>query len=192
MYIVFDTETTGLPEKTSFNLFYHPKLISKYDSSRVVQLAWNGYDCDSGKLEFSRNFLIKPFGFTIENESFHNISQEKAISEGLYFNEVIQLFIKDVKNATYIVGHNIMFDLCVLRSECYRYKFTSYANQLNKIPKYCTMTNGRNILKMFKFPSLQELHLYFFKNSFKNMHNAIFDVEATAKCYQALLEKKEK
>ena len=69
MYLIFDTETTGLPKKDQAP-------ISDVDNwPRVVQIAWQFHD-ESGKLLENHNLLIKPDGFEIpySAEKVHGIS----------------------------------------------------------------------------------------------------------------------
>jgi DNA polymerase-3 subunit alpha len=78
MYLVFDTETTGLPKN------YQAPLDDFSNWPRLVQLAWNLYDAEGNKWE-SYSYIIKPNGFIIPPEStkIHRISQEKAEIEGV-------------------------------------------------------------------------------------------------------------
>ena len=58
MYLIFDTETTGLP---------HNKTAPVEDLDnwpRLVQIAWQLHD-HSGKLLSTGNHIVKPEGFTI-------------------------------------------------------------------------------------------------------------------------------
>jgi DNA polymerase III subunit alpha len=58
MYLIFDTETTGLPKRDNAPL-------TDFDNwPRLVQLAWQMHDPDV-KILGSKNFIIKPDGFTI-------------------------------------------------------------------------------------------------------------------------------
>ncbi len=58
MYLIFDTETTGLPRDYSAP-------ITDFDNwPRLVQLAWQLHD-HTGKLMSSGNYIVKPEGFTI-------------------------------------------------------------------------------------------------------------------------------
>ena len=61
MFLVFDTETTGLPKK-------YDAQISEVDNwPRVIQLAWAFYGADR-KLIDSRVDLIKPDGWLMPKE----------------------------------------------------------------------------------------------------------------------------
>ena len=40
MFLIIDTETTGFPITKGFNKYYDPIDHNKYDSARIVQIAW--------------------------------------------------------------------------------------------------------------------------------------------------------
>jgi DNA polymerase III epsilon subunit-like protein len=66
--IVFDTETTGLPDKVGFDKNYPSWDIKKYNNSRIIQLGYSVYTL-SGYLLSENSFYIKPNGWTITKES---------------------------------------------------------------------------------------------------------------------------
>ena len=97
MYIVFDTETTGLPAN-----FDAP--ISDTDNwPRVVQLAWQIHD-DMGGLILQKDFIIKPVGYNVpfKAESLHGISTELADLLGEDMADVLRLFKSDLAKADLI------------------------------------------------------------------------------------------
>ena len=62
-------------------------------------------------------------------------------------------------------------------------------------PKYCTMKLSTDYCKLpgkkgFKSPRLAELHQVLFGSDFVNAHNALADVEATARCFWELKNRK--
>ena len=78
MYLIFDTETTGLPKK------WNAPVTDSDNWPRCIQLAWQLHD-ESGKLTSSNSFLIKPDNFDIpfESEKVHGISTSLALKDGL-------------------------------------------------------------------------------------------------------------
>lgn len=179
-YLVFDTETTGLPKN------YQAPLDDFDNWPRLVQLAWQFYDGD-GNLWEEENLIIKPEGFVIPEEAakIHRISQERALTEGLPLNEVLQKFSEAIKRADFLVGHNIDFDNNIVGSEFLR---NSIANQLAEAKKICTMKLGVDICRLpgrmgFKWPNLNELHLCLFQENFSDAHDAMIDVRACARCF---------
>ena len=69
-----------------------------------------------------KDFIIKPNGFVIPETSsnIHGITTERALKEGIDLSIVLDLFDNDLKQADIIVGHNIDFDIKVVRAEMYR------------------------------------------------------------------------
>jgi len=76
MFLIFDTETTGLPKKWKAP-------ISDVDNwPRMVQLAWQCHDIE-GNFLFAKNHVITPDGYTIPEDvvAVHGISTEIARKE---------------------------------------------------------------------------------------------------------------
>lgn len=187
MYLIFDTETTGLPRN-----FKAP--ISDVENwPRVIQLAWQLHD-EEGKLVEHQDFLIEPEGFNIPygSESIHGISTELAIQKGHKLLEVIDAFSVAVKKADFIVGHNVNFDVNVLGCEFFRNQKNTDWTEIpvlntctEKTATLCQIKGGKG--GKFKLPSLSELHLKLFGESFGEAHNATADVEATTRCFLELI-----
>jgi DNA polymerase III epsilon subunit-like protein len=115
MILFFDTETTGLPQD------WKAPVSDTNNWPRIVQIAWVLSSQDDGQLE-SKDFIIKPEGFTIPKESsdVHGISTEQAYEEGKDLLDVLTEFDKDLRNSTRLVAHNISFDEKVLGAEFIR------------------------------------------------------------------------
>ena len=115
MYLIFDTETTGLPKN------YNAPVSDLENWPRLVQLAWQLHD-GYGKLISAQNFIVKPDGFTIpyNSQQIHGISTERAMEEGYDLNEVLKAFTEDLNKTKIAVGHNIEFDLNIVGAEYLR------------------------------------------------------------------------
>ena len=187
MYLIFDTETTGLPKK------WNAPITDSDNWPRCVQLAWQLHD-SKGALISDHSYLIKPENFNIpfESEQIHGISTELAIKIGVDLDEVLNKFISDLSNAGFIIGHNVKFDLNIIGAELFR--INSDVNLLEKdILDTCTEMTA-NVCKLpggrggkFKFPTLIELYSFLFDESFSEAHNASADVEATARAFFELV-----
>ena len=190
MYLIFDTETTGLPRS-----FKAP--ISDVDNwPRVVQLAWQLHD-DDGSLVEHKDFLIKPDGFDIPygSEQIHGISTELASKEGIELSEGLALFEEALSKASFLVGHNVNFDVNVLGCEFFREERpTAWVDKkildtcTEKTANLCKLLGGRG--GRFKLPTLSELHEHLFDAQFTEAHNATADVEATTRCFLELIRLK--
>ena len=185
MYLIFDTETTGLPQN------YSAPLTDFDNWPRCVQLAWQVHDV-TGKLISSGDYIVKPDGFTIpfNSEKVHGISTERAHEEGIPLNEVMDIFSRDLEKCTFVVGHNLEFDLNIMGSEYLRMERENSLSQ--KVPidtkdestEYCAIPGGRG---RYKWPTLAELHDKLFEIGFEEAHNAAADVDATARAFLELV-----
>ena len=158
MYLIFDTETTGIPHNKSAP-------ISDLDNwPRVVQLAWQLHDA-KGKLISRQNLIIQPDGFDIpyKAEQIHGISTKRALAEGHPLKSVLELFMTDVAQTQVLVGHNIEFDISILGAELIRQQFD--VEELLKRDKvdtgivsteFCNISGGPG--GRMKMPRLTELH----------------------------------
>ena len=102
MFLIFDTETTGLP------LDYNAPIERTDNWPRVVQIAWQLHD-ERGELIEVKNFIIKPVGYSIpyNAEKIHGISTERALKQGVDIDFAFDEFEKALEKTTFIAGHNI-------------------------------------------------------------------------------------
>ncbi len=187
MYLIFDTETTGLPKN-----FKAP--ISDTDNwPRVVQIAWQLHD-KYGTLIEQFDCLIDPEGFNIpyDSEQIHGISTALAQKKGIKLQEVLEKFNTVLAQTKFVVGQNVTFDLNVMGCEFFRKQTDTLLNELplldtctENTAKLCQIPGGRG--GKFKLPTLTELHLHLFQTPFAEAHNATADVEATTRCFLELI-----
>ena len=183
IYLFFDTETTGLPAN------WKAPVSDINNWPRIVQIAWVLSTQNDGRLE-SKNFIIKPEGFTIPKESsdVHGISTEQAYEEGKDLLDVLTEFDKDLNKSNRLVAHNISFDEKVLGAEFIR---KGVENDFFEKRRLCTMQKSTDYCKLpgrygYKWPTLSELHNILFGKGFEDAHNALGDVIATEKCFWEL------
>ena len=187
MYLIFDTETTGLPKR------WDAPITDSDNWPRCIQIAWQLHDAH-GKLLEHQDYLIQPDGFNIpyDAEQIHGISTELAAREGIPLEEVLRSFKEVLAKSDFIVGQNVGFDVNIMGAEFYR---QGLENGLEKLPvldtctertaSLCQIPGGRS--GKFKLPTLTELHEYLFEVPFAEAHNATADVEATARCFFELI-----
>lgn len=186
MFLIFDTETTGLPKSWNAPL-------NDFDNwPRLVQLAWQIHDTN-GDLVEAKNYIVKPEGFLIPRgaEKIHGISTELANKEGLLVSEVLAIFLESLEKVQIIVGHNIEFDNNIVGSELLRAGIEnviidkkSVDTKLESV-NYCALPGGKG--GNFKWPTLEELYDKLFETKFSAAHNAMADVQATARCFFELI-----
>ena len=191
MYLIFDTETTGLPKR------WNAPVTDVDNWPRCIQIAWQLHD-DMGRCVEHQDYLIRPDGFNIpyDAEKIHGISTELATEQGLPLHEVLELFNVALSKTTFVVGQNVGFDLNIMGCEFHRLQVQTALNQLpvldtctEKTASMCQIPGGRG--GKFKLPTLTELHQFLFHKPFGEAHNATADVEATTRCFLELIRRQE-
>ena len=191
MYLIFDTETTGLPKR------WKAPITDTDNWPRCIQIAWQLHD-DMGRCLEHQDFLIRPEGFNIpyDAEKIHGISTELASEQGIDLVDVLELFNIALSKTNFVVGQNVDFDLNIMGCEFHRLEVVSCLNQLpvldtctEKTASMCQIPGGRG--GKFKLPTLTELHQFLFNKPFGDAHNATADVEATTRCFLELIRRQE-
>jgi DNA polymerase III epsilon subunit-like protein len=206
--LIFDTETTGLPETKILN----PDTLDKWPY--MVQLSYVIYE-EVYENEFEildvKDYIIKlpeSIHISVESNKIHGITDEISQTNGVLIEHVLHDLFYNLQKVDRIVGHNISFDLNIIRTELLRFiynisntireeeikfykKYLYYLNNFKNI--YCTMYNSIefcNIIALDKFgkpykkyPKLIDLYFKLFSCEPKNMHNSLHDVAATLRCY---------
>jgi DNA polymerase-3 subunit epsilon len=181
MFLFFDTETTGVPPGDDF--------------VHMVQLAWILMTDDARELARSDQ-IVKPDGYVIPEvvANIHGITTERAEKEGLPLEQVMSLFFVAVNTFNVdLVGHNVFFDIKIVQKEMERLGWEDPTFGRNIL---CTMKSTTDLCKLpkkrggYKWPKLNELYKHLFGCEFENAHNALVDIEATAKCFWKLREMK--
>jgi DNA polymerase-3 subunit alpha len=187
MYIIFDTETTGLPRN------WNAPITDTDNWPRAVQIAWQLHD-DMGRLLEQKDYLIKPEGYDIpyDAERIHGISTELADTLGADLETVLKEFNIALSKAKFVVGQNIGFDINILGCELHRKGIESPMASMAVLDTctevtadMCKIPGGRG--GKWKLPTLTELHQHLFGSPFGEAHNATADVEATTRCFFELI-----
>jgi len=207
---VFDTETTGLPKSKILN----NETLSLWPY--IVQFSYIIYDTELKKILKIVDFVIRiPEIIIISQEvsNIHGITNLISQNSLYTINDALTQFINDYINydVDLIVGHNLSFDINMIKVELMREinsnklneeHFITFLHTLNydiTNRLYCTMQKSIELcnLKMkskfgreyLKFPKLNELHIQLFNSSPKNLHNSLNDVLICLRCYYMLEHK---
>ncbi|MGA1226570.1 MAG: DNA polymerase III subunit alpha [Tamlana sp.] len=187
MYLIFDTETTGLPKR------WDAPITDVDNWPRCIQIAWQLHDAMGNCIEH-QDYLVQPEGFDIpyDAERIHGISTELAQEQGIPLAEILEKFNEALSKTKFVVGQNVKFDLNIMGAEFVR---GDIVNPLQELPvldtctehtaELCQIPGGR--YGKFKLPTLTELHEYLFNEPFAEAHNATADVEATTRCFLELV-----
>jgi len=205
LVLVFDTETTGLPKT---------KIINK-DTLHlwpyIVQFSYIIFDTELKTLIKIKDCIIRvPDFITISEEvsKIHGITNHISLSKGINIVDILNEFFADFTSVDYIVGHNVSFDLNMVRAELNRVivnandveqllEFQTHLSRVNTTTNiYCTMkesialcaiqTKDKFGRSYNKFPKLIELYQKLFNVTPNNLHNSLNDVIVCLRCFMKL------
>jgi len=209
---VFDTETTGLPKTKIIND------LSLHLWPHIVQFSYIIYDTKLKKIIKTVDLIIRiPENINISDEvsEIHGITNFISQTSKYTIENALIEFSNDYLNYNIdlIVGHNLAFDINMLKIELIReisnttnlsdkMSFSQLLENLNEpIPEecpklFCTMKQsielcGLKTISKYgkeynKFPKLNELHIKLFNSSPRNLHNSLNDVLICLRCYYML------
>ncbi len=203
-FIVYDTETTGLPASKD------AKMTSTELWPHIVQLSYLKYDSERNQLE-EKDCIIKiPESVVMDekNIAIHGITNEVSQTKGVSIIPIINEFMNDIGDVDLLIGHNLEFDLKMMVVELFRIIDKSndevvkqtYSEKMEKLYSlnkyYCTMKNSINICKLpspykkykdeYKYPRLDELHTHLFGIKPQKLHNSLNDIIVTFRCFYKL------
>lgn len=176
--LIFDTETTSLKPGQICQLSY-----ITIDSSTKPQKT------------IGHNFFFAVEEVDPAAEAVHGFSAEKLyeLSNGKYFEDTVEEFLKDFEEADFLIGHNVNFDIRFLKHEleglCIDYEPKNVFCTMQYYKDICNIPNGYGSIKN---PKLEEVINYLgitkdmitkksnelFKGS-GDYHDARFDTTAT-------------
>ena len=165
--LCFDTETSELlTDKTK-------------DTCKIIQLSWITYDTITHDQE--ENDFILNINQEVTNSHIHRITTEMS-EKGYEFSDIYQMFMDDLRECDFLLGHNIQYDLNMLEVELFRLGEYDMCDELYAKRYKDTMLMGAK-QNRGKYPTLICLHEKLFIQPFEGAHSAIEDVRATLACY---------
>lgn len=179
--LTFDTETTG-----------------KYpESARIVSIAAI-LDDDRGEERAAFNLIVRPEGYEIPAEAaaIHGITTEIATAVGVPLVVALATFNHLCRAALVVVGHNIEYDLKVVRSEATRIRRAD-SLAVDALSTFCTKEWADPLMQMAatdrmvragygwktKPPTLTETIRFFFDEDLDGAHGAMPDARAARRLY---------
>jgi len=189
--LIFDTETSGLPEERNASLLATNKW------PYILQLSYILYDTEENRIITYVDTLIDiDNSVNIDSESIniHKITKEMCKNNGKPIKDVLKDFNNILNQSELLIGHNLQFDKNILIVEYIRNRIMHNFNPKNiSIPSFCTMKNGKSICQLTyinrygvvipKNPKLLELYKHYFNSEPDGLHNAMTDVIVTIRCY---------
>jgi DNA polymerase III epsilon subunit-like protein len=205
LVLVFDTETTGLPASKILN----PDTLHLWPY--IVQFSYIIYDTDKKDIVLCSDKIVKLTNDIIipdESINIHGITNEMSQKDGTNINVILSEFFHHLRNIDLLVGHNVSFDINMVKVELLRiiydnsslnevktYKFdlhffTNYINIYCTLQESIDLCNIKGVTKFgkeyTKYPKLLELHQKLFESVPNNLHNSFNDILVTLRCFMKL------
>lgn len=185
MKLIFDTETTGLPD------FREPSDAPQ--QPHLVQLAALLVDA-AGTERGAVNVIIKPDGWIIPDEvaAIHGITTEMALRYGIPEKLAVRLFLALHAQCDTHVAHNLSFDRRIMRIAMLRAGMSKdQAKEIEAVNGACTLLATTKLVNLPptdrmlaagfnkpKPPKLSECIRFFFNEELEGAHDAMNDVRA--------------
>lgn len=197
--LTYDSESTGLV------LFRMPS--DHPEQPRVISLAAELHDDDTGRPFGAMNLLIKPDGWTVPAEvtELTGITTEMCEKYGVPIHEALSCFIGLWDCADQRIGHNEAFDMRMIRIELMRNDYfsrESMATEGGVIPfadhwkagaAFCTQGKSTKLVngarpdgEKKKTATLAEAYKFFTGMDLVNAHSAQADMLACKAVYYGL------
>lgn len=178
-YFAFDTETTGLPATRAKPNHLN---ISGWDNCRMLSMAVVEYDTEH-QIIATNHMIVYPDNFEVAATEIHGITKEQAETEGKPFEEVLGTIKTLIEKCPKMVGHNLEFDLNILRAENIRRGIDG--TFLDQVEPVCTLKMVKDIY--FKPMKLGVIYEKLFGHPLEGAHNALADSVAAGEVYAKLI-----
>jgi DNA polymerase III epsilon subunit-like protein len=177
LVLVFDTETTGLPNWSAPS--DHP------DQPHIVSLAAE-LCTPSGEVIETYNEIVN-IGVPIppETTAIHGITDAIAAERGLLPKVMLAEFFKLVDRAGLVVGYNTSFDLRMVRIQAARHFGEKWDCPIPKDDAMWIVAKAHGIKK----PKLIDAHQIVFGKPFDGAHSAMADCSATRAIYFEMVKR---
>lgn len=185
MYLLFDTETSNLPQKTLS--LDHP------NQCRIMQLAAIMLDenlaevnCFNTLIDIPDDLIVSPGA-----QAAHGITKEMCKRYGIDIQVALTVLDKWEDLCELVICHNYIFDSERVDNE---YSLLSI-KRINISPSLCTMKSMTDVCKIpnkfrsgNKWPTLQEAYQFCYGKKFDDAHDALADVRATADIFRYMVK----
>ncbi len=204
--LVFDTETTGFFSTRIVQIAYckyytsgvnysqHSHYVRQLTDAELTSIIRRekpdvvNYERELSKARYSEKQAQEIHKIPLEIINDSTLPTIRTILE--HFNNALN----DIK---LIVGHNVIYDLRIVYLEAQRINYRELMYKLRSIPYLDTMKMSKGIVQAktkddkIKPPNLGELYKFLFPDDpdVLGFHNAIVDVDVTARCYFALMDR---
>lgn len=189
--LIYDTETTGLPDFKALSEAPH--------QPHIVQLAACMVDLDTRQTISSMDVICRPDGWTIPDDiaAIHGITTELAMDVGIPESLAVGMFM-EMWSGRLRIAHNEPFDARILRIALMRFEDEQTADKWKAGTSDCTAMLSKPILNLpptermkatnfkVKTPTFGEAYRHFTGKELENAHSAMADVRGCMEVFFAI------
>ena len=200
--LVFDTETTGLPKTKIIN----PDTLHLWP--HIVQFSYLIYDTELNDIIKTNDNIVQvkeDVNIPEDSIKFHGITNEISREKGIPLETILTYFFNHLSNVDLLVGHNVSFDINMVKVELMRMIYSNLTEDVKDAFKYnlhhftnfknicCTLQDSIELCNIqaftklgkpyLKFPQLIELHDKLFETKPNHLHNSLNDILITLRCF---------
>lgn len=192
-YLIFDTETSGIPRKDLPP--FHP------DQARIMQLAFLLLDEEFKERASFCSLLSHDTDYNVHPKAFeaHGISKEDCQKYGITADSAINELLDQYQHGRMCIGHNIPFDrscVALVQNDVAQFDPNNLLNRevctMRLLTPICKLPHKNSYSQRFspyKWPTLQEAHTHIFGHGFEKAHDALADVRATSRLFEWLFKR---
>lgn len=181
--IIFDSETTGLPDWKSPSGADHQPHLTEIAGIRASE---------SGEVLDVFSTLIKPEGWTIPDNivELTGVTNEMAGDLGIPEKQAVEAFI-EFWGGRLRVAHNTTFDNRIIRIATKRFMSEPEQEHWHKSAYECTLRLSRPFVKHVygSMPTMSQAFEFFAGKPLEGAHRALADAEACRLVYFAVKER---
>lgn len=177
--LVFDTETTGVDARNDY----------------ILSLSWQVLDNKLQKIEEQTRYFKNPLpegqvrGALKVNSLTNKVLEKLGTTDK---RQALEKFVAVIKSCDVLVGHNVWFDITVVKSECKRehVEFDDnfmYFDTMKDMQTFCLYYHKPRMRKWLKLKELTRM--LGIDTTDIDWHKSASDVEATARCLRDIIAK---
>lgn len=180
MILIFDTETTGLPDRTL--------PLDDAGQPHIVQFGAVLADDDGGEVE-TLSTIVRPDGWTITDAAaaIHGITTQRALAEGIEAGDALDAFLGLARQARTVVAHHLDFDRHGPPGPGVRALARGRLVHDGTVPADLNLPASGWMLEQGltgpKPPSLKDSYRHFFGEDLTHHHDALADARASARIF---------
>jgi DNA polymerase III epsilon subunit-like protein len=183
-YLIFDTETSGLPDfKLPADAEGQPRLCA-------ITMILTDEDLAA---EVVHSMLIQPNGWEISPEitAINGLTTERCAAEGVPITDALTLYTDAIKDGRIVVAYNAQFDCKIMRGELRRLDLPDLFAETQNV---CAMRSSKSLniekagAKKGGFPKLSDTYRHFFKKELDGAHTSLADAMACLEVFRELVK----